>query len=366
MAAILDEAKHIAGVRAGNDGLRVDIAGETRQYDYLWLRDNCPCCRSSNGQRLHESNSIDPAIRPVSVQHSNDHIRIRWPDEHDSQFRLSFFSERPAAAPIRLWDATVKSSVTVHDYQRVKDAAAALKDLLSDVEQFGFGLLRNVPAEEGRIFDVVGLFGFVRETNYGRLFEVRAEDNPSNLAYTPVPLSVHTDNPYRDPCPTLQLLHCLVQAEHGGVTAIVDGFRAAIELRERDAEAFRLLCETPVTFRYESEDAVLEASGPIISLDGAGEPRRIRINNRSMAPLDLPSGSVNPFYAALFAFRQILDDDASQFRIRLEPGDLIILDNERVLHGRVGESIGARHLQGCYADRDGLLSKLRILERDAG
>jgi len=42
----------------------------------------------------------------------------------------------------------------------------------------------------------------------------------------------------------------------------------------------------------------------------------------------------------------------------------LLLDNERVLHGRAGESIGERHLQGCYADRDGLLSTLRVLERD--
>ena len=60
---------------------------------------------------------------------------------------------------------------------------------------------------EETIFDVLGLFAYVRESNYGQLFEIRAEENASNLADTPVPLSVHTDNPYRDPCPTLQLVH---------------------------------------------------------------------------------------------------------------------------------------------------------------
>ncbi len=43
--------------------------------------------------------------------------------------------------------------------------------------------------------------------------------------------------------------------------------------------------------------------------------------------------------------------------------DHLLLDNERVLHGRIGHSIGARHLQGCYADRDGFLSTLRVLEK---
>jgi len=45
--------------------------------------------------------------------------------------------------------------------------------------------------------------------------------------------------------------------------------------------------------------------------------------------------------------------------------DLFIVDNQRVLHGRTGyaASGGERHLQGCYADRDGLRSKLAVLSR---
>ncbi|MDP9262638.1 MAG: TauD/TfdA family dioxygenase, partial [Actinomycetota bacterium] len=46
-------------------------------------------------------------------------------------------------------------------------------------------------------------------------------------------------------------------------------------------------------------------------------------------------------------------------------GDLFIVDNLRVLHGRTGyaASGGERHLQGCYADRDGLRSTLAVLSR---
>jgi gamma-butyrobetaine dioxygenase len=235
---------------------------------------------------------------------------------------------------------------------------------LRDVASFGFGLLKEVPAVEGKILDVVELFGFVRDTNYGQLFNVRSEENASNLAYTPKPLSVHTDNPYRDPVPTLQLLHCLVQAEQGGLTALSDGFYAADKLRQESPDAFRILTTQEVSFRYESEAAILDSCDKIITLDGDGKLRKIRINNRSIAPLNLPFETVMPFYGALSAFRSILESDRSQFRFLLQPGDLLLLDNERVLHGRAGESIGERHLQGCYADRDGLLSTLKVLERD--
>ena len=69
--------------------------------------------------------------------------------------------------------------------------------------------LADVPTESGTLCKVAELFGYVRETNYGRWFEVRAEVNPNNLAYTNLGLQAHTDNPYRDPVPTLQILACL-------------------------------------------------------------------------------------------------------------------------------------------------------------
>jgi gamma-butyrobetaine dioxygenase len=41
------------------------------------------------------------------------------------------------------------------------------------------------------------------------------------------------------------------------------------------------------------------------------------------------------------------------------------MDNRRVLHGRAGydTAAGERHLQGCYADVDGLRSTLAVLSR---
>ena len=354
-------------VRMEPECLMIDLSGEQRCFNYFWLRDNSPQSRSPNGQRLHESNAIDRNIRPESAQIIDEILHVIWPDDHVSDFPLEFLERHSgdhSETPVYYWDAGIADEIGRYDYNEVSRDNSARRAWLSDVERLGFSVLSNVPTAEGTILDVVRLFGFVRETNYGRFFEVQAEERPSNLAYTPIPLSVHTDNPYRDPCPTLQLLHCLVQAEQGGITAVVDGFNAAQRLREKSPDAFRLLTSTDVTFRYESDDAILKSTGPIISLDGNGEPKRIRINNRSMAPLSMPCESVRPFYDALFAFREILEDDGSQFRFRLEPGDLIILDNERVLHGRAGESIGARHLQGCYSDRDGLLSTLRVLERD--
>ena len=86
----------------------------------------------------------------------------------------------------------------------------------------------------------------------------------------------------------------------------------------------------------------------------------MRYNNRSAAPLDLPEEMVIPYYRAYRRFGRLLHDPQATAGFRLTAGDLFIVDNRRVLHGRRGFGSGRRHLQGAYADKDSLLSKLRV------
>ena len=59
--------------------------------------------------------------------------------------------------------------------ERIRCLAAVLRQ--------GFVLLHDVPAEPGMVLDVAASFGYVRQTNYGALFDVRVEPSPGNLAY---------------------------------------------------------------------------------------------------------------------------------------------------------------------------------------
>jgi gamma-butyrobetaine dioxygenase len=99
-----------------------------------------------------------------------------------------------------------------------------------------------VPTQEREVLSVIDTFGFTRVTNYRELFDVRIEENPINLAFTNPAIAPHTGNPYGDPIPTLQLLHCLETNVEGGDSGLVDGFAVADALRDQDAQAFDLLC----------------------------------------------------------------------------------------------------------------------------
>ena len=221
-----------------------------------------------------------------------------------------------------------------------------------------------VTAVEEDADSVTETFGYVRETNYGRVFDVRVEATPANLASTGLALSPHTDNPYRDPVPTIQLLHCQASAADGGDTLLVDGFAAAHRLRVEDPRSSGVLTRTPVPFGYPL--AGLRAYQPLIELSPEGRIRGIRFNNRSLQALRRPPGEVTAFYVAYRRWAALLARPELALTLRLAPGDCLIFDNTRVLHGRTAfTGSGDRLLQGCYADLDALAGTLALLNETA-
>jgi len=207
------------------------------------------------------------------------------------------------------------------------------------------------------VLTVGNTIGHVRVTNYGDLFDVIAEPDPVNLAYTPLGLPAHTDNPYRNPCPTVQLLHCIAAAADGGASRFVDGLSVAEALRLERPEDFRVLTTTDVTFRYHGDGADLRATRPLIELDNSGTVVAVSVNNRSMEPLTADDPQSPAFYAAYARFVNMLDRDDFAIELTLRPGEVVAFDNRRVLHGRRAfRATERRHLQGCYIDMDAIRS----------
>ena len=224
-------------------------------------------------------------------------------------------------------------------------------------------LLDAVPCEEGQVLQVIEQFGYVRETNYGPLFEVRTRVDPNNLAYTNLGLGCHLDNPYRDPVPGLQLLHCLESSTAGGESILQDGFMAARILRDENPEHFALLSQNWINFRFRDDAADLRSRVPFIETNDLGAVIKVRFNNRSIDTIKLPPALIRSFYAAYRHYAEILEREELQTVFKLQPGELMLFDNTRILHARKAYSAaGSRHLQGAYSDLDGLYSSLRALE----
>jgi gamma-butyrobetaine dioxygenase len=240
-----------------------------------------------------------------------------------------------------------------------------LAQALQRVARLGIVFLAGAGERPLAVERAVARFGYIRETNYGRLFDVREEAAPSHLAYTAAGLELHTDNPYRDPEPTLQLLHVIEAADVGGESQFVDGFAQAEVLRREAPGRFRVLAATPVEFAFLGPAGERYAArAPVIEVAPDGRLKAMRVNHRALRPPALASGVVEAWYDAYLNLYQRLHAPAARLQRKLVPGDMVMFDNRRVLHGRsaYGGAGGRRWLQGCYAERDGLyatLSRLR-------
>jgi gamma-butyrobetaine hydroxylase len=355
--------------RAGDEVVVRFGDGREARFATAWLRDNCPCpaCLHPSGQRLVEIATLPATLAAETVAVEDGALAVRFaPEGHASRYDAALLHGALAPAPAApvTWDAAL-APLPWHRHADVVEDPEARRRWLADADRLGFALLAGVPAEDGAVTRVAELFGHVRVTNYGQLFDVRSVVDPSNLAYTSLALGAHTDNPYRRPVPTLQLLHCLSSTARGGNSTLVDGFTVAARIRDEDPAAFALLTTVPVRYRYADADADLEAEAPVIELDARGEPDAIRFNTRSARPAAQPAALVQRWYAAYRSFAVALADPRHAIEVRLRPGDLVLMDNRRVLHGRTGydSTAGSRHLQGCYADADGLRSTLAVLSR---
>ena len=396
-------------------------------FPAVWLRHNCPCpdCRDPvTGQRLVEITQISNGPLATVTAEFADSIEVTFaPDGHRSVFSRAWLAAAalPAAADADgdvdgdartedgrvLWRTESLGAVPAAAWASYQSDDAVRLSLLDAVARYGAGLLRGVPAADAMVTAVAETFGYVRETNYGRVFDVRVVADPANLAFTSRAIAPHTDNPYRDPVPTLQLLHCLSDASVGGDTVLVDGFAAAAALRDLDPVSFGVLTSTPIPFAYVDKETSLTACQPLIALNPRGRIACVRLNNRSMQPVRLPYAEAEAVYAAYRAWTAMIARPEFALALRLTPGDCLIFDNTRILHARTafaassspGSGSGAppgsgalpgsgappasggssdsavppgsgasprsgeRHLQGCYADLDGLLSTLNVLRR---
>lgn len=378
----MTESKHRArSVTVEDAGRLIAIGwqdGHQSRYHAIWLHANSQGDESidaGNGQRLTSIAElpVDTRVHVASVNADGGvFVTFSNPDgggQDNAPFECSFSPlwlwanqyDRMPTLPmgwvdpgLSLWDADVE--IATSGYSDIMNDDAALHDWLKGLHRYGIARLRDCPRTSGEVNRIAERFGFVRETNYGRYFDVESVADPINLAYTAQALEVHTDNPYRDPVPGIQLLLALETTAEGGESIIIDGFSAALSLRDADTQAFQLLTEHCVGFEFRTDEIELISSAPAISLSADGQIVQIRHNNRAIRPTRLPFDVTADWHRAQAKFARLLNESSRQLRIHLRTGDLLIMDNHRTLHGRAAfnPGKGKRHLQGCYMDKDSL------------
>ncbi|WP_353188192.1 gamma-butyrobetaine dioxygenase [Pseudomonas sp.] len=369
----------LGGVQGLADRVVIEWAdGRVSPFHHAWLRDNCPCDQcvySVTREQVFESVDAAEDLQPLATRIDTDGcLRIDWQDGHLSRFDPGWLrahayddesrAERLAGKPQpRLWHSDLQ--LPVFDYTALMNDNAALLQWLLAVRDIGLTQVRGVPTEPGSLKLIAQRISFIRESNFGVLFNVQSKADADSNAYTAFNLPLHTDLPTRELQPGLQFLHCLVNDAEGGESIFVDGFAIADALRLEDPQLFEALCEIPVEFRNKDRHSDYRCLAPVIALDALGRVAEIRMANFLRGAFDTSVAQMPLLYRAYRRLIAMTREPRFRLMQRLKPGELWCFDNRRTLHARnaFDPATGARHFQGCYVDRDELLSRILVLQR---
>ena len=161
------------------------------------------------------------------------------------------------------------------------------------------------------------------------------------------------------------MLHCIENEVSGGLSTLVDGYTVTEKLKKDFPEYYKILSEVKVRFQFIDESVVLEDWAEMIQLDENNEFKQVRFSPRlDFVPL-MEKEKLDLYYAARKKISEFYNSDNFRIEFKLQPGDLLMMDNHRLLHGRTtfDTNEGKRFLQGCYIDYDSTEGKFKHLKR---
>ncbi|PBB20275.1 TauD/TfdA family dioxygenase [Mesorhizobium sp. WSM4313] len=365
-----------------NEGLRIAVEfddGSAGRLSMRWLRLACECeiCGdTASGKRWLTPADVPADIRAASIEISTDGTTdVVWRDGHVSRFAVGFLAAHagrggdfgaPRFQP-ELWNSDLGARLGRFAFDAVVEDDAALFHSLRALRDHGIAMLTGVPAEPEATLRVAGRYGLVRETSYGKVFDLISRPDARVAGETARAQIPHTDEPFRYSPPGFIFFHAIrTGAGSGGTSLMVDGFQVAERMRTNSPELFDLLARHGVTFHREhAGDVFFSAEAHVISLDASGAVTGIRFNDRCLAPQTGAVDEIDGLIEALAELTRLICNPANQFRHQLQPGEVLVFDNQRVLHGRTefDPTLAVRHLRSCNLDRDGVHSAFRTLAR---
>ena len=373
----------IAISKISQNGSGLDIVwsdGEKSNFNFLWLRDNCPTAHDKDSRhRMFNILKVSQNISPKKYNvNSNGKLEIEWSEgEHKSYYDPSWLREncytlknkKNYISPYELWDNALTNnlnSINI-EHDEIINSKEGLIKWLELLHYKGISIVKNAPIEKNSAFPLLNKISHTRETFFKTPFEVLNVPKPNNSAYTAHALRNHMDLPWFENPPGYQFLHCLINDAEGGDSSAVDGFAVADHLRNNEKEIFETLVRVPLKFRDKDYTQNIHRSfhAPAISLTKDGDYNDIRFSVATMDTLDCHPDVMDKVYKAHHKFGNLLHDDKFQIKFRLEPGDIFSFNNRRLLHGRTAfnPNSGNRHLQGYYMDRDEIIGRLNFLKK---
>ena len=356
-----------------NNKVFFESKGLKKEIHPFWLRERVNgenFVDKSTKQRLFDPTQLQENIKIKDLNLSSDFLNVRFNDGTSTKISvIDIFKEFSNINEIKQiekmkWDSSFSEQNTFEFDENLSETDEMYKALIN-FYQYGFVIFKNVPTKDNFIVKFANSIGSVRRTNFGEFFNVQSKPNPNDLAYTSLDLAPHTDNPYRNPVPCIQILQCIENEVTGGLSTLVDGYTVSEKLKYDFPDYYKILTEVKIRFQFIDQTIVLEDWAEMIKLDESGNFKQVRFSPRlDFVPL-IDKEKLELFYSARKKLSELYNSENYKIEFKLLPGDLLMMDNYRLLHGRTkyDASEGNRFLQGCYIDYDSTEGRLKHLKR---
>ena len=341
---------------------------KSKIYPNIWLRDHIKNTENwdfRTNQRKTFTANLAPDLKAVKgkILENGKLLSITWSDssspaKYSHKFLLSYSEKKQLKKNIKPWiGRDIKNQIYI-DYNKI-DKNKNFLNLLESLHKYGFAVIKNCKPNLKSVNKIANKIGYVRNSIFGGLWTFESDNKKADSAYSQEELRPHTDSTYSNDAPGLQLLLCCKYNAKGGASIMVDGLSIARELKKNHQKLFKTLTEIKVKGKYLGDGVDLEAERPVFRLNNSKEIVQVSFNNYDRAPIDLPYKSTLEFYNAIKKFDQLANSKKYQWRHILRPGELLIFNNWRVMHGR-GSFSGKRKMAGCYINKEDFDSCCRM------
>lgn len=202
-------------IRWANANQTISNVPHASTYSHLWLRDNCQCpqcLHPTNRQKLHSSADVPLDIAPQSINFTADGLEVTWNKSlrhhadsisHKSFYPTSFLSNYRSPASRQqfrfndlqfvTWDRKLMEAKNIFISYDEYNTEEGLYKTLKQLFDYGIVFLNKVPTEDRMVTEVAEKIGNIRESFYGRDFDVKSVAKSTNIAYTSLYLGFHMD-----------------------------------------------------------------------------------------------------------------------------------------------------------------------------
>ena len=183
--------------------------GEESQFNYFWLRDNCPTAHDKDSNhRMFNILEVSENLAVQDFQLTGDgKLEVKWNEgNHTSFYDLKWLREncytlknkKKYISPYQLWDSSLEKNLeSVHiEYDKILNSDEGFIEWLELLHHKGIAIVKNAPLEKNSGFNVLNRISHTRETFFKTPFEVYFK---KSLAFARIVLFTSADAELAEP-----------------------------------------------------------------------------------------------------------------------------------------------------------------------